>query len=174
MLQRELPNLGIVPIPIRQYLGLLERKEEPYPTIAVLLRDEMRDAYEERKRLCLGKLSQNPHLYLNPRFFSERIMKRIVSSKLPIDKSKLQPNATTFIDSPTDSKRLIVNIDKEKLNKKINVCRTIWAVLLGSGLEENKDFVVRTTCGGKRNYDIVLSSENISSVDHLLNYYKIS
>ncbi|MGA3020501.1 MAG: hypothetical protein ABSD68_00950 [Candidatus Micrarchaeales archaeon] len=133
MLQREVLDPRVTVTPMREYIGLLKRKEEPYITIAMLFRDEMRDAYEERKRLCLGKLTEDPHLYLNPRFFSGKIRDQIIDDKMTV----------------------------------VNVCRTIWAVLLGSGFEENKDFFTRGS-SGKTTYDVVSNQETISAVNNFL------
>jgi hypothetical protein len=130
MLKEKAQDSETMPIGVRCSLGQLERKEEPYRTIAVLLEHEMEKAYEERKNLCQGKLNGVPYLYITSISLSEKFREQLPRSKL------------------TDLK----------------VCYIMQAVLLGSGLKEDRDFIKRKSHKGRINYGIALNSKTISAV----------
>lgn len=58
-------------------------------------------------------------------------------------------------------------VDDNRLTS-VNVCRTILAMVYGSGLAEEKDFYVTTTSSGRRNYHIKVNSRTLNSMGRLL------
>mgnify|MGYP001079595602 CR=1 FL=1 len=58
-------------------------------------------------------------------------------------------------------------IKDEKLTR-VNVCRTILALLYGSKLSEEKDFYVTTTSSGRRNYHIKINTYTLTSMSRFL------
>jgi hypothetical protein len=67
-------------------------------------------------------------------------------------------------------------IVKEKIEKKVggeklttvNICRTVLALLYGAKLNEEKDFFVTTTSGGRRSYHIKVNSRTLSLMSKML------
>ena len=52
-------------------------------------------------------------------------------------------------------------IKSEKITR-INVCRTILALLYGSDLREGEDFYTTTTSGGRKNYHLKVNPATLS------------
>jgi regulator of PEP synthase PpsR (kinase-PPPase family) len=50
----------------------------------------------------------------------------------------------------------------------VNICRTILALLHGSKLNEEEDFYVTTTSGGRRNYHVRVNVHTLTSMSQLL------
>ena len=62
-------------------------------------------------------------------------------------------------------------IEKRVKNEKlttVNVCRTIVALLYGSKLEEENDFYITTTSGGRRNYHVKVNTHTLNSMSRFL------
>lgn len=57
-------------------------------------------------------------------------------------------------------------VKDEKLTR-VNICRTILALLYGSNLREEEDFYVTTTSGGRKNYHIRV---NQTTLNHLARF----
>jgi len=55
----------------------------------------------------------------------------------------------------------------EKLST-VNICRTLLALLYGAKLDEEKDFFVTTTSGGRRNYHIKVNSRTLGLMSRML------
>jgi len=58
-------------------------------------------------------------------------------------------------------------IKNEKLTT-VNVCRTILALFYGSKLEEEEDFYVSTTSGGRRNYHIKVNTRTLNAMSRFI------
>jgi hypothetical protein len=50
----------------------------------------------------------------------------------------------------------------------VTICRTILAFLRGANLEQDHDFYVTTTYGGKKNYHIYVNLRTLKSLKSLL------
>lgn len=50
----------------------------------------------------------------------------------------------------------------------VNICRTILALLYGSKLQEEKDFYVTTTSGGRKNYHIRINPRTLNTLKSFL------
>ena len=62
-------------------------------------------------------------------------------------------------------------IEKRVKNEKlttVNVCRTVLALMYGSKLNEEKDFYITTTSGGRRNYHVKVNNRTLNSMTRLL------
>ena len=62
-------------------------------------------------------------------------------------------------------------IEKRLRNEKlttVNICRTILAFLYGARLDEERDFFVTTTSGGRRNYHIRVNNRTLNLMSRLL------
>jgi regulator of PEP synthase PpsR (kinase-PPPase family) len=56
-------------------------------------------------------------------------------------------------------------IEKRIRNEKlttVNVCRTVLALMYGSRLDEEKDFYITTTSGGRRNYHVKINDRTLN------------
>jgi len=56
-------------------------------------------------------------------------------------------------------------IEKRIRNEKlttVNVCRTILAFMYGSRLDEESDFYITTTSGGRRNYHVKINDRTLN------------
>ncbi|MEM3641639.1 MAG: hypothetical protein QXH37_06950 [Candidatus Bathyarchaeia archaeon] len=58
-------------------------------------------------------------------------------------------------------------VKSEKLTR-VNICRTILALLYGSNLREEEDFYVTTTSGGRKNYHIRVNQTTLNNLTRFL------
>lgn len=58
-------------------------------------------------------------------------------------------------------------VKSEKLTR-VNICRTILALLYGSKLNEEKDFYITTTSSGRRNYHIRVNDRTLNMLSKFL------
>ncbi|MEM3443061.1 MAG: hypothetical protein QXM86_04310 [Candidatus Bathyarchaeia archaeon] len=58
-------------------------------------------------------------------------------------------------------------VKSEKLTK-VNICRTILALLYGSKLDEEKDFYITTTSSGRRNSHIRVNDRTLNMLSKFL------
>jgi len=72
----------------------------------------------------------------------------------------------------TINPRILHEEIEKKINDKkltrINVCRTILALLYGAKLDEEEDFYITTTSSGRRNYHVKVNNRTLNSISRIL------
>jgi hypothetical protein len=119
-----MPESFDLPIPLVNYLRLIEKKRSPYYDLAEYVIADMEKNFKSR----------HPHpsvIYtINPRRLKEEVEETIQSEKLT----------------------------------PINISRTILALIYGSRLEEDEDYYVTTSSGGRKNYHIKVNPGILSTL----------
>lgn len=119
-----MPESFDLPIPLVNYLRLIEKKRSPYYDLAEYVIADMEKNFKNR----------HPHpsvIYtINPRRLKEEVEETIQSEKLT----------------------------------PINISRTILALIYGSKLEEDEDYYVTTSSGGRKNYHIKVNPGILSTL----------